>query len=157
MPIDLSGFRKKIDAAGGINTVVKNLLQDAGQYMEARIADDVLNGDSGKDYPKSYPVNVSKGSKGFVGVVSGNLKRSIQTRETGNIILVFSDSSAAPVAGYNIYINEWAKDRYGMGYFEIAVELYSGVIEKALIETLTEFARSVGAGKAYRYQNPFPA
>jgi hypothetical protein len=157
MPVDLTGFRRKMNAAGGLLSVVKPLLQDAGQYMEARIADDVLNGEDGKEYPKNYPASVSQGATGFVGVVSGNLKRSIQTREKGYTVLILSDARAAPVATYNIVIDNWAREKYGMGIFEISIELYGGVIEKAFRDTLTDFARAASAGKRFNYSNPFPA
>jgi len=157
MPVNLSGFRRKMDAAGRLAPVARALLQDAGQYMQARIVDDVLNGEAGNSYPKSYPASVTQGASGFVGVVSGNLKRSIKTQEKGQVMLIFTDSGSSPVATYNIVIDNWAREKYGMGYFEIAVELYAGVIEKAFFKVIRDFARSANTGKRYNYTNPFPA
>lgn len=157
MAVDLKGFRQKMDKAGGLVPSVRMLLQDAGQYMEARLRDDVLNGETGKDYPKSYPASVTQGGRGYVGVISSNLRDSIQTYDRGEVVLIISDPRAAPVAEYNIKIDDWAREKYGMGYFEIAVELYGGFIEKAFVKEIARFARAMKSGQRYNYQNPFPA
>lgn len=157
MVVDLKGFRKKMASAGGLQPLTRKLVQDGASYLQAKVVDDVLNGDTGAEYPKTYPASVSLGATGFVGVVSGNLKRSIEVVDKNTFALIISDPGAAPVAVYNVVINEWAKERYGMGYFEITAELYGDLVEKILAKEIIKFARSISTGRSYRYRNPFPA
>lgn len=157
MAVDLKGFREKMASAGGLQILTRNLVQDGASYLQAKIADEVLNGETGTEYPKNYPASVSQGATGFVGVVSGNLRRSIEVIDKRTFALIISDPGAAPVAVYNVVINEWAKERYGMGYFEITAELYGDLVEKILAKEVLRFARSINTGRRYQYRNPFPA
>lgn len=142
-----------------------HLIEDAAAYMHNKVVNEVLNGQPGESYPKSYPGSITPGAKGFVGVVTGNLKRAIQTRKVSqlqsNVIL---DGSASYISvtssGYNNYgeiVAKWAEKKYGFNYFDIAVRLYGPLVQSIITETLKRFVRAVTDGVRFQYKNPFPA
>lgn len=157
MPINRAGFDKKMRRMSGeMRATLRALIRDGAAYLAARITDEVVNGPSGQNYPKSgYASGVSQGESGFVGVVSGGLKRSIQLhRETDLEWTVFSENVVAP---YNADVDSWAREKYGMGFMDIAIELYSAGVLKLFAQELTRFVSAVSNDITYRYQNPFPA
>lgn len=142
------------------------LVRDAAVFLQEKVKDEVLNGETGTDYPKSYPGSISKGAKGFVGVVSGQLRNAIDidvTEISKHESSVFLNGSLAAIgvnsAGYSNYgeiMAVWAKHKYGENYFEIAISLYGTFVNEKFIESIKEFFRQVNANQNPTYKNPFP-
>jgi hypothetical protein len=156
MPIDIQGFNRKIAKMRGLpREVARNLLQDGARFLQDKLVEEILRGESGTDYPKSYPPTVSVETEGYVGVVSGNLRRSVRVDDRGFIQFIFSDG-AGGVGSYNIKVDNRTRARYGIGFFEIAVELYGEFITETFLEEITRFVKRVSEGRSYQYENPFP-
>lgn len=157
MPIDIQGFTRKMQRMQGLpRQVARNLLQDGARFLQDKLIEEILNGQDGTDYPKDYPPTVTVDVGGYVGVVSGNLRRSVEVDDRGFIQLIFSDGSGG-VGSYNIKVDNLTRQRYGIGFFEIAVELYGDFIVETFLEEITDFVRRVTADRSYEYENPFPA
>jgi hypothetical protein len=156
MPIDTKGFDRKMSRMQNeMRRVLRALIRDAAAYLQSRIVGEVINGPAGLDSPKSgYPSGVSTGESGFVGVQTGNLKRSIQNRKESELEWrIFSENVISP---YNEYVDSWSREKYGKGFFDIALELYSKGMLKLFADELSRFVRAVSSGSIYNYQNPFP-
>ena len=154
--INTRGFDQKIKRMSvGINVVLFNLIRDAAAFIKAKMVNEVLNGPAGQDSPKSgYAAGVGEGERGFIGVVSGNLKRSIQIQQQGQLkYFVFSETVVAP---YNEEANQWVQDRYGKGYFDIVAILYVNGMLDLFLKEITRYTLAVSNSSVYTYQNPFP-
>lgn len=141
---------------GDMKQLLRNLIRDAAAYLSGKIVDEVINGPAGLEYPKSgYASGISLGESGFVGVGIGKLKDSIESKKEGDLEWrIFTENIVAP---YNQYVDNWAKEKYGRGFFDIALELYSKGILKLFTGELARFVRAVSDDKIYNYRNPFPS
>ena len=142
------------------------LVRDAATFLQSKLKTEILNGETGTDYPKSYPSTVSKGATGFVGVISGQLRNAIDidiSEISKHESSVFLNGSLAAIgvnsAGYSNYgeiMAVWSRYKYGEDYFEITVTLYGQYVNEKFIESIKEFFRQVNQGGSPTYQNPFP-
>lgn len=157
--IDRANYDKKMKAfQEGLNKLLLNLHKDAASYLQMKIVDDVLDGPEGTIYPKTgYASGISEGQTGFVGIVSGNLKSSIQAINEKYQSQVVVDPSIAPVADYYKEVAAWSEEKYGKNYMEIAFELYSEFLNQKMYEEVIRFLTAVNQRTNYTYQNPFPA
>lgn len=139
--------------------------QDAAIYLQSKITEEILNGPPGSDYPKTgYPAGVSAGASGFVGVVSGNLRRSIQPQPVDPFRShVGIDGGAAAIGvsspGYRNYaeiVAKWSKEKYGMNYFEITASIHGEFIKEKMREEIRRLLKAISKNQPYRYSNPFP-
>ena len=159
--IDTSGFDKKVAELRRLfPSTGEKLIQDATVFLQEKLVDEILNGPAGKIYPKTgYPSIVGKGQKGYVGVNSGNLRRSIDTEIkviAGNLIgQVFVNAGLSPVGDYALPIAGWSKNKYGFNYMEIAQELWGEYVLDKAGQVLARLVRNVSQGKRFAYRNPF--
>ena len=142
------------------------LVRDAAVFLQERLVAEVLNGEDGDKYPKSYPSSISKGAKGFVGQNSGFLKDAIDVNLDDiakHESSVFLNASLSPIGvnsgsytNYGEIVAVWAKHKYGENYFEITISLYGTFVNEKFIESIKEFFRQVNSGANPTYKNPFP-
>ena len=155
MAVDTSGARRKL-ARASFDNVLPKLVEDAGAYISGKLVQEVLNGASGTSYPKPYPTSVADGEKGFVGVITSNLRRSIGVTKIDQFTTFVSQINEA-LAPYHGDMIAFSQRKYGMNFYQIAVTLYGPLIAKEITETLIRIARDIDAGKESGYSNPFPA
>lgn len=164
---DRSGFDRKVRLTQErFDKLLSFLVRDAAVFLQDRLKSEILNGETGTDYPKSYPSSISKGASGFVGVVSGQLRNAIDidiSEISKHESRVFLNGSLAAIgvssSGYSNYgeiMAVWAKHKYGSDYFEITIILYGQFVNEKFIEAIKEFFRQINAGIAPTYKNPFP-
>lgn len=141
---------------GEMKATLRALVRDAATYLTDKVVDEVISGPEGGDYPKvGYASGISPGEKGFIGVDSGGLRRSIQLRKDNDLKWdIFSENV---VANYNKYVDSWAKEKYGKGFFDITLELYSQGVLNLFSQELARFVRAVTNNQVYQYRNPFPS
>lgn len=160
------------------------LVRDAAVFLQEKLKDEVLNGQTGekgqlsieiaadengkrkRSYTKSYPSAIQKGAKGFVGVISGNLRNAIDidvTEISKHESSVFLNASLSAIgvtsdkySNYGEIMAVWAEYKYGKDYFEITTELYGTFVNEKFIESIKEFFRQVNSGANPTYKNPFP-
>ena len=151
-----SGFDKKMRLAR--TTVQKQLpflIQDAAAYTLGKLVQEVLNGQSGTDYPKQYPTAVAEGATGFVGVVTSNLRRSIQMQQNGDYEIQIRQVFQA-LAPYHDEMITWSVERYGMSFYSIAVQLYGEFVGARMVTWMLRVINGVDEGREIGYRNPFP-
>ena len=159
--INSKGFEEKVNKLRKLlPDTGEKLIQDATVFLQEKLVDEILNGPAGKNYPKSgYPTNVSRGESGYVGVNSGNLRRSIDTEIkilAGSLVgQVFVNAGLSPVGDYAVPVAGWSSAKYGANYMEIAEELWSEFVLDKAGKELARLVRSVSQRKSYRYRNPF--
>ena len=135
------------------------LVRDAASFLTEKLKSEILNGETGTNYPKSYPSSISQGESGFVGVVSGQLRNAIDIDPQIIVkpeALVFLNESLGAVGTYGRDIADWTKRKYGQDYFEITMSLYGTFVNEMFIDAIKEFFRQVNAGQNPIYKNPFP-
>lgn len=159
--IDTSGFDDKIQKLRTLFPETgEKLIQDATAFLREKLTDEILNGPAGSVYPKSgYPSLVDRGSSGFVGVNSGNLRRSIDTEIkviAGSLVgQVFVNAGLSPVGDYAVPVAGWSRNKYGLNYMEIAQELWGQYVLDKAGKVLARLVTNVSQGKVFRYRNPF--
>lgn len=135
MRVDLStvGFRQKVEALKSALIFFENMSRDAALFLQEGIVDGVINGQE-------------------VGVISGNLRRSIEVAPTSRWSwAIVSDLSIAP---YGPQVAKRTRERYGNDFYKIGLERFGPAMEKPMRD---EFDRSIKAAlnrKQYRYKNP---
>jgi len=154
MAVNDQGAQRKINRASiGLPIVAGKVLQDAATYINSKLVDTVLNGSSGKDYPKGYPGGTDS-EAGFVGVISSNLRRSIGIEKAGEFEYQVTQIQSE-LAPYHDNVVNWSKRKYGLNFYEIALKLYGPRIAKEIVAVLVKVARDLGRGSQPNYRNPF--
>lgn len=153
--IDDKRFRKKMELAQSqADMIFPKLIEDAATFMNLKLVDSILNGMSGKNYPKQYPGGVSEGASGFVGVVTSNLRRSIGIEKVNKFEARIRQIQTT-LAPYHDEIIAWSKEKYGLNFYEIAIRLYGPRVTREIFDTIKQIARDVDLLKKSGYQNPF--
>ncbi|NRA52143.1 MAG: hypothetical protein HRU12_23690 [Phaeodactylibacter sp.] len=157
MALNSSGFDRKIQALSRAPEIAGKLARDGALYIQHVMIEEVLNGPAGKDYPKTgYPASVAPGASGFVGVNSGNLRRSVQVKHKKDESIVFINQGGSGV-DYANYIAKWSEQQYGQDFISITVFLYSAFLFAVQEKEFRRFLNTVSVGLPYQYRNPFPA
>lgn len=154
-PVDISGFQKKIKLAQKkVDEDLPKLIKDTATYVLAKLVDEILNGASGTNYPKAYPGSISQGGKGFVGVITSNLRRSIGIDPINKyeVIIRQNVSSLAP---YHDDIIKWSENKYGKNFYEITIAIHGANVQRKIFETLDKLIDDVDKGRKGTYSNPF--
>lgn len=155
MNVDNGGAKRKLLAMQSFTNKFPLFLKDAGAYIMAKIVDSILNGESGENYPKSYPEAVSEGQGGYVGVVTSNLRRSIGiTLEDQGMVVLISQVNKA-LAPYHNDMLLWTEEKYGMTFYEIAVKLYGAKVATEMLRFIKDLVIKANQGKELRYSNRF--
>lgn len=131
------------------------LIEDAAQYLSARLVEEVLNGQSGRTYPKGYPPSITPGSTGFVGVVTSNLRRSIGDEKVDKFTAQIRQINST-LAPYHDDILNWSEQKYGKNFYRIAVELYGPGVAREIEAFLRRLMKDVDNLNRTAYRNPFP-
>lgn len=156
MGVNSSGFRNKMKLARrDFARVGPMIVEDAATYLLLQLVEDVLNGETGTNYPKSYPSGISPGATGFVGVVTSNLRRSMDIRKLNEYKARITNVRAG-LAPYHNDVIEWSKKRYGKDFYEITVELYGKQVITEVFKALRRMIRSWENGQPFQYSNQFP-
>ena len=108
------------------NAIVKQMIIDAAEYLARKIREDLISGQ-------------------FVGVRTGNLRAGTDVEEQNGMVVIVSEMD------YTKHVLEWSKAKYGQSYFEMALALYGGNLEKIIKDEAKKIYQ-----KNYKYQNPFP-
>ena len=150
------------ELVASIPSFAAKIHRDAAIFLQRKLVDDVLDGPGGNVYPKTgYPSGIQGGASGFVGVVSGNLKSSIQAEpESGYASRVGVNpamGAVGDVKGYAQHVAEWSRRKYGKDFSGIAVELYGGYVLQQIEKEAGRMVREVIRGRKYEYRNPFNA
>jgi hypothetical protein len=158
---DLTNFNKKFNELNdGFRNLLAFLVRDAAVFIQGKLKNEILNGEAGMNYPKTYPSSISEGETGFVGVVSGNLRNSIELDfselQSKLVAVVFMDSSFGAIGDYGEKIIRWTTEKYGANFFEITFQLYGNFVGEKIAEAVTDFFRQVENGQTPKYKNPFP-
>lgn len=93
------------------------------------------------------------GEKGYVGIVTEKLRRSVSSRKDGGgdpAYLVYIDG-----VEYAAKVAEWSERKYGMNYMAIAVALYGEYIQRRMEQTYAKLITANNAGTVFTYKNPF--
>lgn len=136
-------FTRKIMLAGeNLTAFAMGFPLDAGTYYERTLVEGVINGQ-------------------YVGVISGNLRRSFKTKPAGlgRAILEHDERIASDENGrpYGKKVLDWSVKKYGKSYIRITTEKTT---PRILGNALVEFNRMIlrtNLRRKYRYRNPFPA
>lgn len=156
MSVNSSGFRRKMKLAReDFARVVPMIVEDAATYLLLQLVEDVLNGETGTNYPKSYPNTIQSGATGFVGVITSNLRRSIDFRKE-NEYRAFITNVRSGLAPYHDDVIEWSKKRYGKDFYEITVQLYGKQVVTEIEKAFRRMLRSWSGGRSFQYSNQFP-
>ena len=156
MPVDSSGFKKKMKLArSNFDKVGPMIIEDAATYLLLQLVEDVLNGETGTNYPKSYPSTISQGATGFVGVITSNLRRSMDFRKLDKYTAYITNVRSG-LAPYHNDVIEWSKNRYGKDFYEITVQLYGKQVIDEIAKALTRMLKSWNDGREFQYTNQFP-
>lgn len=163
--ISKRGFDRKMQLLRGLTDILREMHKDAASFIKGRIVNDILDGPEGHQYPKTgYPTGISEGASGFVGIISGNLKSSIQVENREFSSSIEPDETAAPIgvssSGYTNYaqiIGRWSQEKYGANFMEIALRLYGPQVDQVIRDEIAAFIRDTNNRQQYRYTNPFPA
>jgi len=142
--IDTSGWLKKRDALRkNVSEAAEFGLIDAGEWFHGMLAQTIING----GHPRVRP---------YVGVVTGNLKRSVKNRplSTGKV-RVYIDVAGGQVP-YAPDVLRWSKIKYGRSFMEIAVEKFSKPIVRIMTKELARAVEAASNGQSYEYKNNFP-
>lgn len=134
--------------------VLKPLVQDAATFITQELVEKILNGETGLNYPKTYPGSVREGASGFVGVVTSNLRRSIGIQNESELVVIVRqiDSQIAP---YHDRILEWSREKYGLSFYQIAIRLYGAEVAQTIVRVIVSAVRQIGRGQFPRYVNKF--
>lgn len=157
--VNRTGLDKKVQLMQErFSKILSFLVRDAATFLQEKLKDEILNGEPGENYPKSYPSTISQGESGYVGYISGNLRNAIEidvSEIAKHEAFVYLDESIANVGDYGRWIADWASRKYGQDYFEITLTLYGQFVNTKFIETINAFFRQVNRGVSPTYQNPF--
>ena len=155
MSVDFTGFNKKINALRRMaNSALPSFIEDAGVFLLVKLVDEIINGTPGEAYPKNYPSGVSSGAAGFVGVVSGNLRRSIQLEPDGPLAVEIKQT-LKDLAPYHDFVINFSKERYGKNFYEITVEIYGPVVAQKLVQVASRLSSQIDSRGEFVYRNPF--
>lgn len=157
--INRSGLDRKVQLMQErFSKLLSFLVRDAATFLQEKLKSEILNGETGENYPKSYPSGITQGEIGYVGVVSGQLRNAIDidvSEIAKHEAFVFLNESLGAVGDYGRWIADWAARKYGQDYFQITLTLYGQFVNTKFIETIQEFFRQVNRGISPTYQNPF--
>jgi hypothetical protein len=157
MGVNSSGADKKFQIAQSeFARVMPLFIRDAAQWVALKLKDEIINGEGGTDYPKSYPGSISPGSEGFVGIISSNLRNSILPQRKDPYTWVIRQVAEA-VAPYHDHVVQWSKDKYGKDFYEITLILYGPKVIRELGKVLIKYERAIEQKRRFTYSNPFPA
>lgn len=133
--LDTLGFRKKMKALRTMTAFYEQAPRDAAAAYQEGIVAGVINGQ-------------------YVGVISGNLKRSVEIALTSRFsAAVVSDLSIAP---YSPGVRKNTRERYGEDFYQIAMRIYGPEIEERLRSEWRRGMATVNTRDRYTYENPFP-
>jgi len=164
LKVDFPQLKRKISSFNGLFTTLQRLHRDAAIYIQGRLVESILAGETGTNYPKSYPSSITEGVGGYVGVVSGQLRQSIQQKSTGKYSSrIFVDPTAAAIGAgpnskyqtYAEFIADWSQEKYGRNFMQIAVELYGEYVTERISFEMNRLIKSLNSGTPYFYKNPF--
>lgn len=112
----------------------RNIHKDAIIFLQDRLLSRVIGGQ-------------------YVGVISGNLRRS-QVIDFGEYTSEMRPNfTIAPYAGY---VANWAFHKYGRDYYKILVDLYGKFVVQKIEKEFNRMIDLLNEGKRYKYKNPFP-
>jgi hypothetical protein len=131
------GARKKQQAMrSAVETFAQNIPLDACSFFDTNTSQGVISGQ-------------------YVGVISGNLRRSLTVERLGpHSAGLGSDLGIAPYASA---VRARTAKKYGRDFYRIALKMFRS---RAVLAVNAEYARLrgvVASARQYTYRNPFPA
>lgn len=157
MSVDKRGLESKKIILNQLPKVLQFLVEDGAKFLVDRIEGEVLKGPDGNVYPKTgYATGIAQGQTGFIGVVSGNLRRDVDERQGKD---KYQKTVFMRSGGSSDYVQDAANfvfQKYGADFMEIAVQLYGDFLYNTMRKEVGRFFAAVNARRGYNYQNPFP-
>ena len=111
-----------------------NIHKDAIVYLQRKLLERVIGGQ-------------------YVGVISGNLRRS-QIVNFGRYISEMRPNFT--IAPYARYVADWAFSKYGANYYGILLRLFGKDTYNRMKAEFRRMLKFLNKGQAYQYKNPFP-
>ena len=130
-------------------------VDDAAVWILRKLVDEIMNGVSGTSYPKAYPGAIVEGQKGYLGVVTSNLRRSIGVEKTDEFIRTIKQTIPS-LAPYHNEMAAWSKRKYGLTFYQITRQLYGPKVTKEFFQLLSKQLKDVRNLNKPIYKNPFP-
>lgn len=133
--LNRAGYDKKRKALLSTIEFFDNAPKDGATYFQEAVVSGVINGQ-------------------YVGVISGNLKRSIEVFITSRFsAAVVSDIGIAP---YTMEVRERTYRKYGEDFYQITLRVYGDDAYKGLLKEWRRMMTIVARGGTYHYQNQLP-
>ena len=130
-----AGYEKKRLALLSTIKFFENAPLDAATYFQEAVVSGVINGQ-------------------YVGVISGDLKRSVEVYPTSKFsAAVVSDLGIAP---YAPEVRESNLRKYGEDFYEITLRHYGKEAHQALLQEWKRMISSIDRGVRYTYRNQLP-
>lgn len=136
--INTRGLRAKIENLKRFRQSLIFIHQDAAAWFKLKLIDEIINGQ-------------------FVGVITGNLRRSHAVRpfsKSKTIILVPQSAPAAPYAGI---VARRTKGRFGRTYLELTKFFFEDQLREIAVKEMSRAIKKINLRQRYVYANPYPA
>lgn len=128
------GARKKLAAVRSTVRFLLNSHRDMATHFQHKLVDEVAAGQ-------------------FVGVISGNFRRSWEVLPLGPFATAIASELA--VAPYAPFVIAWSQRKYGRNVMQITLNIYGDEAQRKLKDEFERLVSRVNSGKTYRYKNPF--
>lgn len=135
LKLNRAGYDKKRKALLATVEFFENAPKDGATYFQEAVVSGVINGQ-------------------YVGVISGNLKRSVEVYLTSRFsAAVVSDKGIAP---YTVDVRERTYRKYGEDFYQITLRIYGDDAYQALFKEWKRAMTAIANGTTYKYRNQLP-
>lgn len=88
----------------------------------------------------------------YVGVITGNLRRSVSVDSQPTKSRVYHNLAIAP---YTPNVARRTKEKYGQTFHQIGLAQFRPIMQQAQSKELSRMIRAYNSGRPYNFQNPY--
>lgn len=136
--IDTSGLRAKLRNLKRFRDSLTFVHQDGAAWFKGKLINEVINGQ-------------------FVGVITGNLRRSHVVRPFSKDKTLILVPQSAPAAPYAPLVARRVRNKFGQDYIELTRFFFEEDLIKIATDQISRMIKAVNQRRRVVYTNPYPA